>query len=123
MDAIKFVQDEMLDAKSLPEFHVGDNVSIRYRIVEGDKERVQTYKGDVIQIRGKAKTKTFTVRKMSGNGFLWVVVVVLVLVLVPLVFLEGEGPMSCPYMVQKSQSRKDFQKSSGLTAGVVVSAK
>ena len=67
MDAIKFVEETMLDAKALPEFHVGDNVSIKYRIVEGDKERVQTYKGDVIQIKGKGRTKTFTVRKMSSN--------------------------------------------------------
>jgi len=67
MDAIKFVQEEMLDAKALPEFSVGDNVSINYRIIEGDKERVQTFKGDVIQIKGKGRTKMFTVRKMSGN--------------------------------------------------------
>ena len=67
MDAIKFVQENMLNASELPEFHVGDNVSVSYKIVEGDKERVQTYKGDVIQIKGKELTKTFTVRKMSGN--------------------------------------------------------
>ena len=67
MDAIKFVQEQMLDSKPLPEFNVGDNVSIDYRIVEGDKERVQAFKGDVIQIKGKGRTKMFTVRKMSGN--------------------------------------------------------
>ena len=67
MDAIKFVEEAMSQRNELPEFHVGDNVSISYRIVEGDKERVQTYKGDVIQIKGKGQTKTFTVRKMSGN--------------------------------------------------------
>ncbi len=67
MDAIKFVQDTMMEGKSLPKFKAGDNISVSYRIVEGDKERIQIYKGDVIQIKGKDKTKTFTVRKISGN--------------------------------------------------------
>ena len=35
--------------------------------MEGSKERIQVFKGDVIQIKGKGATKTFTVRKMSGN--------------------------------------------------------
>jgi len=67
MDAIKFVQENMSVGNELPKFNVGDNVSVKYKIVEGDKERVQTYKGDVIQIKGKGNTKTFTVRKMSSN--------------------------------------------------------
>lgn len=67
MDAIKFVNENMSAGNNIPAFHVGDNVSVKYKIVEGDKERVQTYKGDVIQIKGKGATKTFTVRKMSNN--------------------------------------------------------
>lgn len=67
MDAIKFVQDQMLKGNKLPQINVGDNISVKYRIIEGDKERVQTFKGDVIQIKGTGRTKMLTVRKMSGN--------------------------------------------------------
>ncbi|MFW5831433.1 MAG: 50S ribosomal protein L19, partial [Prolixibacteraceae bacterium] len=38
-----------------------------YKIREGNKERIQNFRGVVIQIRGKEQNKTFTVRKMSGN--------------------------------------------------------
>lgn len=67
MDAIKFVQEQMQTQTKFPDFGPGDNVSVSYKIVEGAKERVQIYKGDVIQINGTGATKTFTVRKMSGN--------------------------------------------------------
>jgi large subunit ribosomal protein L19 len=67
MDAIKFVQDEMLKETNFPDFRPGDNIIVSYKIIEGAKERVQSFKGDVIQIKGKGANKTFTVRKMS-NG-------------------------------------------------------
>ncbi|MEL6639501.1 MAG: 50S ribosomal protein L19 [Bacteroidota bacterium] len=50
-----------------PDFRPGDNVSVSYKIVEGSKERIQVFRGDVIQIKGEGKNKSFTVRKMS-NG-------------------------------------------------------
>jgi large subunit ribosomal protein L19 len=40
---------------------------VSYKIIEGAKERIQTFKGNVIQINGTGSTKTFTIRKMS-NG-------------------------------------------------------
>ena len=67
MDAIKFVNEEMNKGKDLPDFRAGDNVVVSYRIIEGEKERIQDYRGNVIQINGSGLTKTFTVRKMS-NG-------------------------------------------------------
>ena len=67
MDAIKFVQEQMLEEKKFPEINAGDNISVKYRIIEGEKERVQTFKGDVIQIKGTGRTKMLTVRKLSGN--------------------------------------------------------
>ncbi len=67
MDAIKFVQDEVAKKLDFPNFKAGDNISVSYKIVEGAKERIQIYKGDVLQIKGHGATKTFTVRKMSGN--------------------------------------------------------
>lgn len=53
--------------KALPTFKAGDNVTVSYKITEGTKERIQAFRGDVIQVRGVGKTKTFTVRKLS-NG-------------------------------------------------------
>jgi len=68
MDAIKFVQEQLSQKTAdLPAFRPGDNVVVSYRIIEGSKERIQDFRGDVIQIRGNGDTKTFTVRKMS-NG-------------------------------------------------------
>lgn len=67
MDLIKYVEDQFIEERDFPTFRPGDNVSVSYKIVEGAKERIQIFKGDVIQIKGSGKTKTFTVRKMSGN--------------------------------------------------------
>lgn len=64
---IKLIQDTVVREKALPEFKAGDNVSVSYRIVEGDKERIQVFKGDVINVRGEGTDKMFTVRKLS-NG-------------------------------------------------------
>lgn len=67
MDAIKYVEELYGEKKSYPKFSSGDNISVSYKIVEGAKERIQIFKGDVIKIKGEGARKTFTVRKMSGN--------------------------------------------------------
>lgn len=67
MDAIKYIEDQFSQKKSYPNFGVGDNISVSYKIVEGAKERIQIFKGDVIQMKGEGAHKTFTVRKMSGS--------------------------------------------------------
>jgi large subunit ribosomal protein L19 len=51
----------------LPEFSSGDTVRVHVRIVEGDKERIQVFQGDVISRRGGGTGATFTVRKISGG--------------------------------------------------------
>jgi large subunit ribosomal protein L19 len=51
----------------LPKFNVGDHIRIHVRVVEGDKERIQPFEGDVISIRGGGLSKTFTVRKISSG--------------------------------------------------------
>ncbi len=51
--------------KDLPEFRSGDTVKVHYRIVEGDKERVQVFQGLVIKQRRAGSRSTFTVRKVS----------------------------------------------------------
>lgn len=67
MDAIKFVHEQLTPKRDLPSFRPGDNIVVTYKIVEGDKEREQAFRGDVIQVSGEGPTKTFTIRKMS-NG-------------------------------------------------------
>ena len=51
----------------IPEFRAGDTVSVDFRVIEGNKERIQTFTGVVIQRRGNGISETFTVRKISNN--------------------------------------------------------
>ena len=52
---------------SLPRFAVGDTVNVSVRVIEGDKERTQLFRGTVIKRRGGGIGETFTVRRMVGN--------------------------------------------------------
>lgn len=67
MDIIRKVEKEILGHKSIIDFNVGDTISVHYKIVEGNKERIQIFRGFVIQIKGSQLTKTFTVRKISSE--------------------------------------------------------
>src|SRR4030095_5477935 len=67
MDAIKFFHQQVTQKKNYPDFKAGDNITVFYKIIEGNKERVQAYRGEVIQRKGNGSTQTFTVRKIS-NG-------------------------------------------------------
>lgn len=67
MDLIKAVEKEFEVANEYPEFGAGDTITVSYKIREGNKERIQNFRGVVIQLRGSGSTKTFTIRKMSGN--------------------------------------------------------
>ena len=66
---IRLVNEQMwtkTDA-NIPQFSAGDTITVTYRIIEGSKERLQSFRGVVIQIKGTGKTKMFTIRKVS-NG-------------------------------------------------------
>lgn len=67
MNLIDYVHEQVTLKNNLPSFRPGDNVAVNYKIIEGAKERIQVFRGDVIQINGDGGTKTFTVRKIS-NG-------------------------------------------------------
>ncbi|MBX5438606.1 MAG: 50S ribosomal protein L19 [Thermoflavifilum sp.] len=67
MDPISFVHQQLTPAKDIPAFKPGDNITVTYRIVEGNKERTQSFKGDVIKRQGRGYTATFTVRKISDG--------------------------------------------------------
>ena len=64
---VKYVQDEFVTKKELPEFSAGDTITVFYEIKEGTKTRTQFFRGTVIQRRGSGATETFTIRKMSGS--------------------------------------------------------
>ena len=63
---IQFVEDQVV-VKDFPKFRAGDTVTVTYKIVEGNKERLQKFQGVVLKRSGAGKTATFTVRKISNN--------------------------------------------------------
>ena len=67
MDAIKFVHEQLSGQKDFPKFKAGDNITVNYKIIEGNKERIQSFKGDVIKRQGTGHTASFTVRKISDG--------------------------------------------------------
>lgn len=64
MSILDLVEEEQLN-KNLEPFKVGDTVKVHVIIREGNKERIQVFRGDVIAKRGKSIGATFTVRKIS----------------------------------------------------------
>jgi large subunit ribosomal protein L19 len=67
MDFMNIVEKELAVKNEFPKFIAGDTVTVHYKIREGNKERIQQFRGVVIQRSGSKHTETFTVRKMSGN--------------------------------------------------------
>lgn len=68
MDLIKVVEEAFATPqKKFDDFGPGDTVTVSYRIKEGNKERVQQYRGVVIKINGSEDKKRFTVRKISDG--------------------------------------------------------
>lgn len=67
MNLLDFVEEKLAVENGFPKFIAGDTVTVHYKIKEGNKERIQQYRGVVIQRSGSGNTETFTVRKMSGN--------------------------------------------------------
>jgi large subunit ribosomal protein L19 len=65
-DFIKAVQAPV-NAK-IPELHPGDSISVHLRIIEGNKERIQEFKGTVIRLRKGGNEANFTVRRVAAHG-------------------------------------------------------
>ena len=63
---IQFVEDQIV-VKDFPKFKTGDTITVTYKIVEGQKERLQRFQGIVLKRSGHGKTGTFTIRKISNN--------------------------------------------------------
>ncbi|HOT88798.1 MAG TPA: 50S ribosomal protein L19 [Bacteroidales bacterium] len=66
-EIIKQIENELMPKREFPVFKSGDTITVHYKIIEGNKERIQQYQGVVIQRSGTGSTETFTVRKISGN--------------------------------------------------------
>lgn len=60
-----------LEAKpneKIPQLNTGDTVSVHVKIKEGDRERIQEFKGIIIRLRKSGNQASFTVRRMASNG-------------------------------------------------------
>ena len=64
---VNLVQEKLISKNEFPTFSYGDTITVYNEIREGDKVRTQSFKGVVIQIKGRGESKTFTIRKMSGT--------------------------------------------------------
>lgn len=67
MDLIKVAEEAFATGKQHPQFGPGDTITVAYRIKEGNKERIQQFRGVVIRINGHEDKKRFTVRKISDG--------------------------------------------------------
>ncbi len=64
MDIIRELEKEQLRT-DLPELEIGDTVRVFVKVVEGSRERLQSFEGTVIKMQGGGIRKTFTVRRVS----------------------------------------------------------
>jgi len=67
MDLVKVAEQAFEVKEQNTEFKSGDTITVHYKIKEGNKERIQNFRGVVIQRKGTGTTKTFTVRKISSG--------------------------------------------------------
>ena len=67
MNLTEQISQEINIVKDIPNFAAGDTLTVYYKIREGNKERIQFFKGVVIQRKGTGSTETFTIRKMSSG--------------------------------------------------------
>ena len=65
-ELLKSVLSEMNE--NIPNLFPGDNVSVHMKIREGDRERIQEFKGVVLYVRGSGNDASFTVRRVASNG-------------------------------------------------------
>ena len=66
MNVIKKIEMENM-RMDMPAFRSGDTVKVHLRIVEGEKERIQVFQGNVIRIKRGTTNASFTVRKISDG--------------------------------------------------------
>ncbi|MBI1884162.1 MAG: 50S ribosomal protein L19 [Chlamydiae bacterium] len=68
MNYLEKLESENL-RKNVPDFRIGDDLKVYYKIIEGEKERVQPFEGTLIARKGRGVSRTITLRKISfGEG-------------------------------------------------------
>ncbi len=98
----------------LPEFSPGDTVEIAYKVVEGDKERIQPFQGIVIRRRGRGIDETFTVRRMlQGVGVERIFPLQSPMIQGIKVLRKGRVRRAKLYYLRKAKGRKAQIKESG----------
>jgi large subunit ribosomal protein L19 len=65
MDIMREIEKKIMPVDRKIKFEIGDTVKVHYRIVEGNRERIQVFEGIVIAMDNKGVSKSFTVRKLS----------------------------------------------------------
>ncbi len=95
MDLIKIAEQAFATKNEFPDFIPGDTVTVAYRIKEGNKERIQQYRGVVIKINGEGDKKRFTVRKISDG-----------------IGVERIFPMDSPFIDNVSLPRRRLEQAS-----------
>jgi large subunit ribosomal protein L19 len=68
MNLLESLERQLEPNPNIPELRPGDTVRVHARIVEGDRERVQVFKGTVIRLRGGRANANFTVRRIASHG-------------------------------------------------------
>jgi len=68
MNLIESLERQIEPNPNIPELRPGDTVNVHVRIVEGDRERVQAFKGTVIRMHGSRANANFTVRRIASHG-------------------------------------------------------
>ena len=68
MNLLESLERQLEPNPNIPELRPGDTVKVHARIVEGDRERVQVFKGTVIRLRGGGANANFTVRRIASHG-------------------------------------------------------
>lgn len=66
-ETVRYIQSLTTGKKEHPEFKAGDTITVHYKIIEGDKKRIQPFQGVILQRKGTGATETFTIRKISGG--------------------------------------------------------
>lgn len=70
VDLVQAVEHQFMQElqNKRPDLYIGDTVSVQVRIVEGNRERIQAFKGVLIAMRGSGINQTFTVRRIAAHG-------------------------------------------------------
>ncbi len=68
MNLVESLERQLTKNANIPELHAGDTVQVSVRIVEGNRERVQTFQGTIIRIHGSGANANFTVRRIASHG-------------------------------------------------------